>query len=235
MLDSLGLKLIRVATNFREINSHWGHCHGSAVASCLAIFQERFSFGLVAQTMTYANNSISFEGVNPITDPLYSSDSFRLIPDGASDTRMAKMLSMRDWPEFLENVRVCWRHPTRKDENCCVCGKCVRTILQFRTAGMGLPPAFAQDVSDETIRRLRLGPRELRMTYEPILHEANRQGNDEPWVNALEKVVRRSRFGLAMAHRPKWLRLPYRAWRKIQLMRLKSKSVDGVDSVGEFL
>jgi len=235
MLDSVGLELIRVTTNFREINSHWDHCHGSAVASCMAILSERFSFGLIAQTLTYANNSLSFEGVNPITDWLYSSDSFGLIPDGASATRLQKIYALRDWSEFLESVRVCWRHPTRKDENCCVCGKCVRTILQFRTVGLGLPPAFAKDVPDETINRMRFGPRELRLTYEPLLEEAKRRGISEPWVFALERTVKRSRRGLRLTQRPEWTRLPHRIWRKLQIMRLKARSDSAGEWDGEFL
>jgi hypothetical protein len=218
MLDSLGLELLRVVTNFKEINTHWGYCHGSAVASCLAILQKRFTFGLIAQTMTYANNHLTFEGVNPMTDWLYSSDSFRLIPDGAASTRVEKMAAMADWPEFLENVRVCSIDATRKDRNCCECGKCVRSILQFRTAGLGLPPAFEKDVPIEAIRELSLGPRGLHLTYAPLLEEARSRGIDEPWVDALERAVKRSHRNLKDAGRPRWATIHRRAWKKIRIM-----------------
>jgi len=218
MLDSLGMGLIRVVTNFKEINTHWGYCHGSAVASCLAILQRRFAFGLIAQTMTYGNNSLTFEGVNPITDWLYSSDTFRLIPDGASSTRMDKISAMKDWPEFIENVRVCAQDETRKAENCCECGKCIRTILQFRALGLGLPSAFPNDVSLDMINRMMLGPRGLGLNIEPLLKEIKNREIDEPWVHALERAVKRSRRAVKMVRRPRWIRLPYSAYRKFQFL-----------------
>ncbi|MBN1663695.1 MAG: hypothetical protein JW943_08845 [Deltaproteobacteria bacterium] len=196
MLSSLGIALITVATNYREIVADWSHSHGAAIASCLHLFCRRFSKGLIAQSFTYKEILSIHEGVNALTDPLLSSDSFRIIPDGAAFKRTEKIEAMGNWVEFLNNLRVCWQGPY-KDRNCCVCEKCVRNILTFRALGLGLPPCFDHDVEDEQIKTLRLGAGPLpSFRYDKLASVAAAHGATGPWVRTLLKrlnTVRRER------------------------------------------
>ena len=193
ILSSLGLELIPIATNYREVVTDWNHSHGAAIASCLRLFGRRFSHGLVGQTFTYGEIRNIAEGVNALTDPLLSSDSFQIVPDGAACGRSDKIELMRDWPEFLADVRVCWQG-SRKDRNCCVCEKCIRSILTFRALGLGLPPCFDRDVTDGQIARLNPGDvvrAEIR--YGGLGDLARRHDAGGRWVEVLERTLRRSR------------------------------------------
>lgn len=194
-LRSIGIGLYRVATNFKEISVFWPHNHGSGVASILSLFQRRYVTGLIAQGVPYGSyHSLPTSGSNPMTDPLLSSDGFKIIPDGGGFQRIEKIKAISVWPEGLEHLRVCWEGE-KKDGNCCDCEKCIRNILTFRALGLPLPKAFPIDPDDKRI--YRLGPLKehtISIGYNSILDEAQRTGlGDASWIKALRKAIYRSR------------------------------------------
>jgi hypothetical protein len=146
MLDSLGVEMIPMAMNLKQLGDDWEHSHAAALASCLMLLQGGFSAGLIASSYPYSAIQPGW-GSNPITDWLLSSASFPIIHDGAAFTRFDKVRVISQWPAALQYLRVCLRGKER-DKNCCRCRKCVRAILYFRFVGRGLPPSFEQDVSD---------------------------------------------------------------------------------------
>jgi hypothetical protein len=146
MLDSLGVQMIPMAMNLKQLGDNWEHSHAAALASCLMLLQGDFSAGLIASSYPYSNLEAGW-GSNPVTDWLLGSASFQIIHDGAGFTRFDKIRAISKWPAALQHLRVCLRGEER-DKNCCRCRKCVRAILYFRFAGCGLPPSFEQDVSD---------------------------------------------------------------------------------------
>ena len=56
----------------------------------------------------------------------------------------------------MTDLRVCARKIVG-GRNCGRCEKCVRIILNFRVAGLPIPPAFARDVTDDEIAELCSG------------------------------------------------------------------------------
>jgi hypothetical protein len=207
MLTSLGVELITVATNFRDIVPDWNHSYGTAVASCLMLFAGGFRAGLIGQGLAYVEVclqregpkvvsgwslpacplGVRYEGSNPLTDPLLSTDGFSIIPDGAAFDRAEKILAMSSWREFLTNVRVCWAGP-QKDRNCCKCEKCIRNILTFRALGLGLPPCFPHDVSDAELSVLSLGAgADPFLRYGALRSLAASRGTGGQWVRILDK------------------------------------------------
>ena len=185
MVSSLGLDLIPVATNYRLLVEDWTHSFGAAVASCLMLLSGRFRAGLIGQGPTYSEFRLLHEGSNPLTDPMLSSDFFRVVPDGAAFERADKIFAMREWDECLRHLRVCWAGP-QKDRNCCACEKCIRNILTFRALGLGLPPCFDRDVDEEQIRTMNPGHRVLAtMRYAGLGELAATRGAHGPWVKAL--------------------------------------------------
>lgn len=193
MVSSLDLELMAVETNFRDIVNDWSHSHGTAIASCLALFGGGFRTGLIGQTYTYPELRHIAEGVNALTDPMLSSDAFKIVPDGAAFERADKIRPLGNWDEFLQDLRVCWEGP-KKDRNCCVCEKCIRNILTFRALGLGLPPCFEHDVTDEQIRKLKPG-RGIRpgLRYGQLGELAAASGSSGPWVRAVEQRLLRDR------------------------------------------
>ncbi len=194
MLASLGMALIPVATNFRELDGDWEDAHGAGLASCLTLFQDRYVRGVIASSEPY-NSLVIPWGSNPITDPLLSSNSFRLIHDGAAFTRSEKIRRIAQWPEALQHLRVCWQGK-QKDRNCGRCEKCVRTILNFRVMGLGLPACFEQDITDQQILNLKgLKPGTPQFLYlEEILSSARTASISESWVTALERCLHENRL-----------------------------------------
>jgi len=185
MLSTLGLELITVSTNYREIIGDWPSSHGAAIASCLYLFRREFFEGLIGQTFTYGELLKITEGVNALTDPLLSSDNFKIVPDGAAFKRADKIRAISECPEILKDLRVCWEGE-QKDKNCCNCEKCMRNILTFRALGLGLPPCFEQDISLSQIENLRMGDRERRrVRYESLLPLAEAHGTTGPWTRVL--------------------------------------------------
>lgn len=187
ILNSLGLELFSVATNYREIVADWPCSHGAAIASCLALFAGGYSEGLIGQTYTYAEIRQVVEGVNALTDPLLSSSYFKIVSDGAAFERSDKIYAMRDWGEFLRYLRVCAMGP-QKDRNCCECEKCIRNILTFRALGLGLPPSFEHDVSDAQIKAFNPGNEaHANIRYAGLSKLAALHGAAGPWVKLLQK------------------------------------------------
>ncbi len=192
-VGSLGLPLFRVATNFREQPVRWPHAFGTGVASVLALFQRRFRYGLIAQGVPFGAYHSLVEGSNPLTDPLLSSDGFTVVPDGAGFNRTDKIAAIAGWKEGLDDLRVCWQNTVR-DENCCVCEKCIRNILSFRALGLDRPSCFPLDVTDQQLRDLiPIKQFKIDIGFGPMLRLAESRGcGDEPWVRTLRDAIRKS-------------------------------------------
>lgn len=188
MLLSLNVELITIATNIRPL-AIWNDSHGAALASCLMIFDNQFNRGLIPSTEPYQAIG-NYWGSHPLIDPLFSKHNFQVIHDGAAFNRIQKMEQLTQWPEALENLRVCW-HGAQKDRNCGKCEKCIRTILGFRVLGQGLPPCFEKDLDAFDIPKLAFRWfNEVQQTEtESILQEAKRRNISDLWVKELELVL----------------------------------------------
>jgi len=193
-IKSLDLELSHVTTNFKELSVFWPHAYGTGVASILSLFQRRFSTGLIAQGVPYSSYQNLDVGSNTMTDPLLSSDNFKIVPDGGGFHRWEKIKVISAWPEGMDHLRVCWEGD-EKDRNCCDCEKCIRNILTFRALGLPIPKAFPKDPNDQRI--YRLGPLKevtISIGYEPLLHLAEASGFSRVgWVISLKKAIFRSR------------------------------------------
>jgi hypothetical protein len=189
MLTSLGMELISITTNFRELPLNWEDAFGTVTASCLMLLKGGYSAGLIASSFPYQALSFPY-GSNPVTDWLLSSQTFQIVHDGADFTRIEKIRELTNWQEAQHNLRVCWQG-TESDKNCGRCEKCIRTILIFRIVGAGLPPCFEQDISDRQIANLEAKEGPLT-ELERVLQAAKVAGISQSWVNALEKCIARN-------------------------------------------
>jgi hypothetical protein len=191
MLNSLGIELIRVATNFRDLGDNFGDAHAAEIASCMLLFENSYSVGLIASSRSYANMRFPY-GSNLITDRLLSSDRFEIIHDGAGYSRSEKVEVISSWKEALKYLRVCWQID-KLDENCCVCEKCIRTILNFRALGLDRPECFEHDATDKMISNIKgLKLAEIGR-YEEILSKAREHSVSGSWISALEKSMKKNR------------------------------------------
>src|SRR5262249_24588610 len=151
-LRSVGVQLFTMASNHRELNKEWDETHGSGIGSCLSFFQGHFAEGIIPSTYCYSRLYRTW-GSNPITDPLMSSDAFRIFHDGAVWTRSEKVVPLSSWPEGYKHLRVCYS-ALEKDKNCCKCGKCVLTVLNIKLHAAPVPDSFPEELCDETFLSL---------------------------------------------------------------------------------
>jgi hypothetical protein len=187
MLSSIGMELIPVATNFREIGGTWDDAYAAGVISCLMLLQGRFNAGLIASGYEYRDLHLPTSS-SPLTDPMLSSDAFQVIHDGAALDKIEKVRQFGQWPEARKYLRVCWEGE-HKDCNCGRCLKCVKTILIFRMNGQGLPECFERDISDGDIMRLRyVDPGRIRLMHE-LAVQSKAASIHASWVRALEASV----------------------------------------------
>lgn len=195
LLASLDMELLPLATNFRELDDDWDDAHGAGLASSVMVLQDGIAAGLIGSSDPYHSMILPY-GSNPVTDRMLSSDTFAIIHDGASFTRCEKVRAISRWPEALRSLRVCWEGK-QKDRNCGRCEKCVRTVLNFRVAGAGLPACFEREVSDAQVAGIHsIGPSQI-IELEQILAAARSSGIAASWVDALEVSIERNRQGRA--------------------------------------
>jgi hypothetical protein len=114
LLNGIGLNLITMQTNFRELNSHWIYTHGAALASSLMLFKRQFTEGIIAGTYDY-NRLLLPWGSNPVTDHLLSSNSFQIIHDAPHWSRGGKLGALKNWPAAYDQGKHCPSPRVRND------------------------------------------------------------------------------------------------------------------------
>jgi hypothetical protein len=185
LLHSLGMELIPMATNLRKVLFDPVDAQGNILASCLTLLKGEYISGLIAGSFYYPALIFPW-GTNPITDPLLSSDSFRIIHDATGYSRFEKVRQIAEWSETLTSLRVCIVGEN-KDRNCCRCEKCIRTILSFRAWGFGLPTCFKHDVSKAQILKLRM--HSDYETYELIVETNKGAKRTQTWIQAVRLSI----------------------------------------------
>ena len=183
LLDNLGIQLITLVTNLKKSEANFNDAHPAQLASCMMLFQGAYATGLIAGSNTYAFMNIPW-GSNPVVDWLLSSASFSTIHDGAAFSRLDKARLLAAWPEATQNLRVCVRGRQR-DENCCRCEKCIRTILIFRALDLGLPGCFKRDISNRQILRINMYNPHRFQFYKEILDTAAQNKLSGSWLITL--------------------------------------------------
>ncbi|GJL84022.1 MAG: hypothetical protein DHS20C01_36560 [marine bacterium B5-7] len=193
-LSSIGLSLIPVRTNLKAmLDLSWRGIHGALLASCLHLFSGSYSAGLIAGTYHYARTGLISHGSNPLTDPLMSSGTFRIIHDGAEYFRTQKAYAIREWSAAMDNLRVCWEGE-RLDRNCGRCSKCIRLITAFWANGLPAPQSFDVLPTSSDIRGLQLANVDYLDPVCEILDLADKNGlTDESWLQDLRICFERNR------------------------------------------
>jgi hypothetical protein len=192
MAQSLNVPCIPVASNFHELPTTWGHSFGSHLVGGLRLLAGRFDAALFPNEFAYPIVGGAW-GSHPISNPFLGSRHFPVIDDGGEAARCEKIRVLAQWPEAMRHLRVCYQNPGSY-ANCCRCEKCIRTILSFRAAGVGLPPAFSGDVTDRQIRRIRFHYGHNVRQWQEIIRGAEQAGpGDSGWVRAIHAAIRHNR------------------------------------------
>ena len=190
-----GLSFINVRTNLKYLLSikRFRMSHACVIASVASLFRKRCGGCLVGSSHSYEH--LAPWGSHPLTDRLLSSKSFGIHHDMVF-TRMEKLEALSAWPEALDNLKVCWegqyKFDTPPDANCCVCDKCIRTMLAFKALDRDIPSSFPGELTPEKVMSLKDKPFDWSrlMFLKEVLGAAQKNGQlKDPLFIALEKVV----------------------------------------------
>jgi hypothetical protein len=185
-LNNLGVVFIPVESNIYHFRVNWierVNSYTNSIAAGMMLFKQAFPYGLVASTYPYTDLKIPHSS-NPVVDHLLSSDSFKLIHDGASYDRIEKTRIIAPWGAVQKGLRVCWEGDDLS-ENCCECEKCIRTILGYKSIGFEVPTSFPHRISNWQILGLKFYSFGIHHQYKVILEYAWKNRRWEPWVGTL--------------------------------------------------
>ena len=190
VLESIDLTLFTVKTNIREVwNVNWELYCGTALASTLCGFNKYVGVGLLGSGESY-DELVTPWGSHPITDPLLSSSTFKVIHDGAGFNRSEKIKAISEWPLGIKNLRVCWAGGNH-ERNCGYCEKCVRTRLNFLISGVTDPACFTSSLKPSDFNSVVLRSEAARSEWKLIRSEMIETGQGVEWLPEVEKVLKR--------------------------------------------
>ena len=190
----LGKPLIEVQTTVRSalgdpLALDWGHVfHGPSLAHVgLALSKH---LGTVVIPSSYSRDQLHPWGSHPSLDPLWSSDSVSFEHHELDVGRFGKIRRISSSDTAMNNLRVCWLN-TDGAFNCGECGKCVRTKLGLRTAGVE-SPTLPGSISPEAVRTMYVSEGERTFLREGLAAMQDAGIRDEALTRALRYAIRRS-------------------------------------------
>lgn len=190
VLDDLDIDLKIARTNIRELwPINWEYYFAAAIASVLSGFSRYAGRGLIGSSEPY-DSLLAPWGSHPMTDPLLSSGSFKVIHDGAGFSRSEKIKFISEWDLGVENLRVCWAGGNH-DRNCGHCEKCVRTRLNFILSGVDNPKCFSAALKPSNFKSIVLGSEGARNEWELIRSEIVQTERGLKWLPQVDQVLKR--------------------------------------------
>ena len=186
---------VDIATNLHETKwwkrADWGRlAHGCGLASIALALEKRYARLLVPSTHRY--DDLVPWGSHPLTDPLLSTETTRIIHDGAAYSRVEKTELLTQCDAALNSLQVCWE--TKCYRNCEACGKCYRTMITLMLLGaLERCPTFkATSVDPKKITRIICEDESDRALLREVRTLAVNKGRFDV-VCAIDKSFRRSR------------------------------------------
>ena len=132
-----GVRLIVGESNLRaHFKADWLniYCGSGLVAAALSL-ANGFTHVCIPSAFSYRDAHPT--STTPLVDERFSTESLRIIHDGAELGRAEKLARIVDWNQdlVLQNLRVCVMN-FGGVYNCCECRKCVRTMMALRILGV---------------------------------------------------------------------------------------------------
>jgi hypothetical protein len=173
----LGIPLLEVETNLRELtdpHGHWPkHVHGSAIASVGLLLADRIGELVIASSQGAVPHSIYRpHGSHHITDRLHGSEYLSVVNHAAGVSRITKTKAVAEHPVAARQLRVCFK--SRTAYNCGACLKCRRTLLDLyalrlrRNVRTFDQPPTRKELLDNVAAGLRNRPASTQNTFDYV-------------------------------------------------------------------
>lgn len=200
-LEAMGVETHVQRTNLRrntgprtigfETGQIYIETFGAQLCASLHQYSHQFGYGLMGSNEPYSA-PVPIIGSTPAIDWMLSTDTMRIVHDGAGFSRTEKIAAIAQHPIARKVLHVCLAHPS---QNCGRCMKCVRTQMNFLAAGYETPECMPGPLELDQIDEIRIrhvsSLNELRL----LLHHAKKHGNTGPWSRRLEKRLQNSGRG----------------------------------------
>lgn len=185
--EQYGCKRLKVWTDIKDQSKQdWDMSHAAQLASCLHIFSEHFSAGLIGSSEPYCDFFGPW-GSMPSTDFLLSSGQMDIVHDGAGYSRTEKVERIAKNQVVLDRVKVCYQKGF--NDNCGVCEKCYRTRLNFLAVGVENPKCFNQPIDYNHIKKVKFNSTVRFTELKSILSYAQAHQAEGEWVSAVKYAV----------------------------------------------
>jgi hypothetical protein len=184
-----GVNAIDIATNLRETSwwdrSDWARvAHGCALGTAGLILERRYRTLLIPSTHRY--DDLEPWGSHPLTDPLLSTSSLRVVHDGAAFGRVEKTIPLLQHKSAMKTLQVCWE--SKSFENCEACAKCYCTMATLELLGA------LQDCPAFNTKRVDLNMLTRIFTsdtdFQVFLHDVRKLATEKKRVDMVKAIDR---------------------------------------------
>ena len=187
----LGKPLIEVKTNVRKISdplTDWGgEFHGAALATTGILLSQILQRVIIPAS--YHRDDLHPWGSHPALDPLWSSSLITFEHHGVEATRPEKVRRISSSFSAMQNLRVCWENRNGLF-NCGECEKCIRTMINLRSAGaLDQCATLPHEFSPQSMRRIRSNHGMALFAKENLRALATSGIEDDELRLALRRVV----------------------------------------------
>lgn len=201
--EQYGCKRLKVWTDIKDQSKqNWDMSHAAQLASCLHIFSEHFSNGIIGSSEPYCDFFGPW-GSMPSTDFLLSSGQMDIIHDGAGFSRTEKVERIAKNQLVLDRVKVCYQKGF--NDNCGQCEKCYRTRLNFLAVGIQNPKCFNQPIEYTHIKKIKFNSKVRLTEFKSIISYADEHNVEDEWLKYAKYALIKS---YVLYHSPvkRWLR-----------------------------
>ncbi|TWX71035.1 hypothetical protein ESZ36_05225 [Colwellia demingiae] len=164
-------QLITVETNFKEFTSNFGLSRfsnfGSNLASISQLLNLKRCFISAADTFDHLFPS----GSHVQLDYLWSTETCKIEHVGLEANRKDKLFLIKNEPNVLANLWVCWEDPK---VNCGKCSKCIRTFVSLLLCNIDDFP-FQQPILIKDVSNMIINGSEELLFVEQFFLEAKKQ------------------------------------------------------------
>lgn len=152
-----GVELITLRTNSKRISERyveWDWGHGGALASIALLLRKKIKTVYIAGALSW--EQLFPYGTHPEIDPLWGTETLKLIHDGNEYDRLDKVVKVvGKSPLALKHLRVCNQNLKGK-HNCSHCFKCLWTMMTLECAkSLDKAQTFEHEIDLEAVKRMR--------------------------------------------------------------------------------
>jgi hypothetical protein len=188
VLERRSVALHVVHSNARELGlSHWDYVAMPMISAALSQFAHRYAWGIVGGARSYPLTTVPTIQ-SPLVDCAVSGDWFSVAADAVGIGRTDKVALICQHADALAALRVCYEENTADfARNCCRCGKCQRTMLNFLAAGVPHPPCFDTVPDPMTLAEVPFHKATDLEFADDVIAYARAHGHAGPWADRLQE------------------------------------------------